>query len=247
MSTFEETLSALDDALAVRGFTRARRFVGLRWHGESHHRACVVTVMPLSRTRYAGEVRLRRRIGYKLTLEIAVDVRVHLYFVRASFAANRLVALIYRLRNLTVLDTPQVVPGFSIVTNDITWASMFTERADAMQETATLINERASSTFAGSVYLAPRTDRGTACHGSPVLQLADLTAARVTQAVESLAVIARAADSLPAPASMVRLGRLQRLAERHPFLAVAGLFVAALTVLGLGGLLAILLVVALMA
>ncbi len=232
MSDFQGRLAELDRVFGERGLARVPRMAQAGWEGRVGGRHCAISVAPQKRTRYAGEVRVRQQIGYRLRVELETSVRTRLFFVRGAVASNPLVRLIYRLRRQAVLVAPAALPGFSVVTSDATWAHGFLAQPAAMAATAELVADLATPTFAGSVYFSPTSERGMLYYGSPTIQLEEVTAERALRVIERLTGIAATAERLPAPQVAVQIGAFGRFSEKHPALLAIGLLGCALVALG---------------
>ena len=70
MNGFQERIALFDRVLGERGFRRIQRMGNASWQGNVDGRDCIVNLAPQGRTRYAGEIRVRMRIGYRLRVEL---------------------------------------------------------------------------------------------------------------------------------------------------------------------------------
>ena len=82
MTPFREQVAELDRALTERGFVRQNAPMQVVWRARWNGRDCVVRAAPQRRTKYAGEVRYRTTLGYRLRAELETSVRTQLFFVR---------------------------------------------------------------------------------------------------------------------------------------------------------------------
>ena len=224
----------LNEGLAALGFERSQHLGATVWSGKHQGRGCTIRVSRQGRTRYAGEVRLRQHLGFRLRIELETPVRTRLYFVKQSFTSGALVGWIYRWRRQEVVDSvPEVLAGFTAVTKERAWAQRLLEEREAMEDVAHLLRDGASPKLMGSVHLSP----GEVHYGSPILAAADVTLEKVADSIRRLERIAQAAERIPPPQTTEELGRFERFAKSSP-LAAALLF--------LGGCLALLFVFALL-
>ncbi|MGE0313816.1 MAG: hypothetical protein AB7P21_19565 [Lautropia sp.] len=161
----------------------------------------MIVVAPQGRTRYAGDIRVRTREGYRLRIECRTPVRVRLFMMLRKTARNPLLALIYRLKRWKVIDAPSCLPGYCVVTDDAGWTGRLICDADAMRSTASLLADAPASAVAASMYFAPDRQSGRLCFGSGVLPPEALTAVRVWWVVEQLGIVARAAERTRASAT----------------------------------------------
>lgn len=231
LDEFANLCSAVDEALSGLGF--AREGYSPRWRCDHDGRSWTARFSRDRRTRYAGEVRARFTLGYRLRVDVTTSVKARFYLVLRSFASSGLVRRIYRWRRLEVLpDSPAGLPDFVTVANDGVWAARLLADAAASGNLVVLSEVREGAGASASVYLEP----GSLHYASPRLQPADVTPERVTWAVERLTELVRAAEALPAPERPATIGPLQVLAKAHPGLLAVGL---------LGGLMVATVVVAL--
>lgn len=223
----------LTDTLAALGFERISRLGATAWRGRYQGREGTITVSRQGRTRYAGEIRYRRHLGYRLRIELGTGVRTRFFFVKASVTSNLIVRWVYRWRRQVVVKPtlPELV-GFHGVTRDVPWAQRLMAQRDAMREVSHLLTDGASPKLAGSVYFFPETLH----YGSPILQGADITADRVVEVLQRLDAVAQAAERIEAPYIVSETSPFEGFAKRHPvataFLLLGGC-AGVLMVLGL--------------
>lgn len=237
MNPFQDRLAQLELTFAELGFERVAKLAQAAWCGRLKGRECLVTVAPQGRTRYAGEVRVRQRIGYRLRVELETSVRTRLFFVRQAIADNGVVRWIYRLKKQAVVTPSAELDGFKVVAREAPWAQRLLGEGTAMTAVGELLRDNATAAFAGSVYFGPTIEAGKVYYASPVLQLEDLTPERSLRVIERLLTVAEAAERLPPLAIPCHPSRFERLGQKHPVLIVLGFFGCALAVLGAAALL----------
>jgi hypothetical protein len=170
MNAFREQIALLDRALTELGFEYRPGSAQVSWRGRWAGRDCVVRAAPQRRTRYAGEVRYRTTVGFRLRAELETSVRTQLFFVREGFAQNFLVRWLYKWRRRTVVPrVPAALRGFAAVTIDPPWAERVLDEPNAMLAVAQLLTEGATPSLAGSVYFAPTSESGRLYYASPIV------------------------------------------------------------------------------
>ena len=231
----------LEAVLIDRGFTRIRRMGNAAWQGQTSGRSCIVSVMPVGRTRYLGEVRIRTRLGFRLRVDVTTPVCTHLFFLRQSTATNVMMRWIHRFRGYSAIHPAGIKAGYCVVTNDADWAHGFCQQTAAMSAATALISDSATPDFDGSVYFTVSSTgsstTGQLCYGSPTLTAEALSPARLDRILAGLGSMADVAEALPTPPQPIRSAPLGRLSQRYPIVWVAVLFAGALAVLGVGSLL----------
>jgi hypothetical protein len=85
-----QTTDALGPALTALGLERSQRFGVLRWTGQYEGRVVTLSISRQGRTRYAGEVRYRQQLGFRLRIELQTKVLTRFYLVPAGFANSGL-------------------------------------------------------------------------------------------------------------------------------------------------------------
>jgi hypothetical protein len=203
------------------------------WVGEWNGHSVRVSVSRQSRTRYAGEVRYRQQLGFRLRIECATGVATKLFFVPQGFASNFLVKFVYRLRRQVVLaEVPAELEGFRVVATDVRWGWAVLGHDEVVRQISYLLLEDATPALYGSVHLMP-----SELHfASPNLSREQLTGERLETALERVTWIAGAVDRLPPPAKPTELSRWERFAKEHGAVAGAIILVGILGVLTLGAL-----------
>lgn len=223
--------SRLEQALADRGFVRAPGVGYLAWQGTVGERQCTVSVAGITRTSYPLGFRRRDLVGYRLSVELATTVRIRLFVMRASTASNLLMRWLHRVNGFSVIHPASVPSGFCVVTNDAEWAGRFCQQAHGQGTLAALMGEGLAPEAQASVYFRVNSSTGLACYGGPTATN-DVESAQLDRIFAGLTALADAAEGLPAPARPVRIGRWGRFTERHPEVAVVGVFFGAIAVLG---------------
>lgn len=238
MKPFRERVAELDRALTEQGFVREPGPMHVVWRGRWRGRDCVVRAAPQRRTRYAGEVRYRTTLGYRLRAELETSVRTQLFFVREGFANNAVVRWIYKWRRqAAVTSVPDALRGFVAVTIDPAWTERFFFESEAMAAAARLLTEDASPALAGSVHLMPTSEMGKVHFASPVLPLDRITPERTGSILEAMERIAAGAERIPAPQVVREVGAFGRFTEKHPWAVAAGLLFGCVGIVALGALL----------
>ncbi|MCB1009029.1 MAG: hypothetical protein KDB94_09050 [Acidobacteria bacterium] len=248
MTPFREQVAELDRALTERGFAREEGTLLVVWRGRWNGRDCVVRAAPQRRTKYVGEVRYRRTLGYRLRAELETNVRTQLFFVREGFASNAVVRWIYKWRKQTaVTSVPDALHGFVAVTIEPAWTERFFFESEAVAAVGRLLTGDAKPSLAGSVHLMPTSEMGKVHYASPVLPLDRITAERTAAVLDDLERIAVGAERIPAPQVVREVGAFGRFAEKHPWATAAGLLFGCMGIVAFGALLFVLAAVALSA
>lgn len=207
----------LADALESRGFESISRFGATGWQGRHEGRGCKVMVSRQSRTKYAGEVRYRKHLGWRLRIELETVVHTRLFFVKESVTSSSIIRWIYRWRKQAVVEqVPPELDGFRVVAVDEAYAERLVSERDAMAQVGHLLRDEASAALKGSVHMLP----GTVFYGSPILSRDQVTTDRVLAVIRRLDEITRAAESIPPPTVPSRLSRFEKFAKRRPVAAV---------------------------
>ncbi|WP_201068192.1 MULTISPECIES: hypothetical protein [Thiorhodovibrio] len=228
-----ETTDALGQALTAMGLEPSRRFGVMLWTGQYEGRAVTLRISRQGRTRYAGEVRYRQQLGFRLRIELQTKVLTRFYLVPAAFANSGLMRRIYRWRGTQVIDkAPEALTNFRGVARDAPWGERLLACSELIDDIAGLLTERTHGGLQGSVYFEPETLH----YGSGILQRADFEVDWVRSILERLARIAAVADHLPPPQRQDKPSRFAGLARRRPLLAallMLGGFVGVLMVFAL--------------
>lgn len=217
LNEFPNLRQAVDEVLGGLGFVPDGQ--AGRWRSDRDGRSWTARLSRDQRTKYAGEVRYRRTLGYRLRIDVTTSVKARLYLVKQGFTTSGLIRRIYRWRRLEVL--PRGLPGlpeFVPVTRNPDWARRLLADPVASQAAAALSEYRAEAGAAASVYFEP----GTLYYASPRLQPQDATVERLTWTVERLSELVRAAERLPAPERPAALNRVEVFAKANPALAAVG-------------------------
>lgn len=238
MNLFRERIAELDRALAELGFARQAGAAHVAWRGRWSGRDCVVRAAPQRRTKYAGEVRYRTTLGYRLRAELETRVRTQLFLVPEGFANNFLVRWLYKWRKqAAVTAVPDALRGFVAVTIDPTWTERFFFESEAMAAVGRLLREDATPSMAGSVHLMPTSAMGKLCYASPILPVDRITPERTRSVLEAMERIAAGAERIPAPQVVREVGAFGRFSERHPWAVAVGLLLGCMGILAVGALL----------
>jgi len=222
----------LEAMLLARGLRPVRRPGQRAWQGRIGGRTVLVSAMPNSRTRYAGEVRLRQHTGWRLLLELDTPVRTRFLPLAASTAGHPVMRGLHRLRGLVQLPGGTALPGRVIVTSDPAWAQSLLQRPDAMALARDLFDAQATKGPGASVYLMANSATGRLCYGSSTLPADGLTGEFAAWLLDRLGRLADAVERLPPPQVPVKIGAFGRWMERHPVLALLLMLALALVVLG---------------
>lgn len=228
-----EATDALGQALTAMGLERSQRFGVTQWKGQYDGRAVTLSISRQGRTRYAGEVRYRQHLGFRLRIELQTAVPTKFYLVPAGIADSGLIRRIYRWRGTHVIEAmPEALTDFRGVARDAAWGERLLARSELADDIAGLLTERTEGGLKGSVYFEPERLH----YGSGILQRADFAADWVRSILDRLARIAAVADRLPPPQRRDRPSRFAGLARRRPLLAafvVLGGFLGVMLVFGL--------------
>jgi len=246
MNPFRERVAELDRALTEQGFVREPGQMTVAWRGRWNGRDCVVRAAPQRRTKYAGEVRYRTTLGFRLRAELETKVRTQLFLVPEGFANSFLVRWIYQWRKrAAVTAVPDALRGFVAVTIDPAWTERFFFESEAMAAVGRLLTEDATPSMAGSVHLMPTSEMGKVYFASPILPVDRITEARTRSILEAMERIAAGAERIPVPQVVREVGAFGRFSEKHPWAIAAGLFFGCMGILALGALLLVAVAIAL--
>lgn len=224
-SASPEQTAQLTSALTSLGFVQDSP---LRWRREVVGRSWVLTLAPQRRTRHYDPVRITYTQGWRLRLDVTTHVPVRAYTVVSGFAANGLVRRIYAFRRLEVVPLSTDGGAFTMVTSDAGWLRQLLATPDALRAIDALTESRSGSGQSSSVYFEPNSLH----YASPLLQLDDVTAARLEGPVAALETLARAAEGVPPPTRPVQVTAFGRWLTAHPIAAAGLLVVGAVAVLG---------------
>ena len=215
--------------LVSLGFEVATSPGAKKWVGIVGGREVAVIIRRVSRTRYAGEVRYRQALGFRLAVEAATSVPTELFLVPQSFADHRLIRWWYRVRGRQVLGAvPAGFDGFRAVSGvEPAWAERFLADPDVPGLAAGLLSEKTEAGVKGSVYLVP----GFAVYGSGNLQAQDLDPEWAATVLHRIVALAGIVERLPRPLQPRNPSRFAILARKNPVLggclfmgAVLGVF-----------------------
>ncbi|MEM1246718.1 MAG: hypothetical protein AAGA81_04865 [Acidobacteriota bacterium] len=223
MSQMSEQVSGITALLAQRGFSVENRMGRTVWKGAFGGRTCQVDLSRVSRTKYYGEIRTRRTLGFKLDVKLALAASVRHYFVRSATAGNGLLSGIYRFQKKTTLAGPPALGHFSVVTQNEEWSSRFLATDEAVRAAAQLIGVQREDERTASVYFGPDEGGGWLYYASPTLQPEELAPQAVLDVLERAEQLARAADRVGLPAEAAKPSRLERFSKERPFVAAIGL------------------------
>jgi hypothetical protein len=215
---FADCAAVIDHALTSCGFSGT---VGSkRWDGVRSSWKWVVRLSRDRRTRYAGEVRTRHTLGYRLRIDISIPVSVRLYIVTKSIASNGLMRWVYRWRRQEVVaGVPPALEGFVVVTANPDWARRLLADPDAVRILGGLMELRTAAGAASSVYF----EADGLYYQSPRWQLPDITTEGIQRIVAELERLGRTAQALPVPDNPQRVSRLHAWTKANPAVAAIGL------------------------
>lgn len=214
--------NAIDEALIARGFVPEKRFAALLWKREAPSR-CMVTLSRQSRTRYAGEVRYRQHLGFRVRIDLDCAVYTRLYLVKSGIARSRILRRIWRWRRLHLMENlPPELDGHAVLASEADWAEILLRESDAMRAMRDLLTRHAGN-LNGSVHLEP----GTLAYASPILSGALVDAAFVEDMLDGLETIGNACAQIPPPRRALPPSRLRTFTRERP-LAAALLAIGAL-------------------
>ncbi|MEM9302353.1 MAG: hypothetical protein AAGE01_09605 [Pseudomonadota bacterium] len=229
-ATNPEETDALGQGLIDLGFERSARKGAVIWTGQVEGRETTIVISIQSRTQYAGDVKTRRHLGFRLRIQLSTTVPTRLYLVVASFAENGLMRRIYRWRRQQVLTTmPAELSEYRGVAKDLSWGRSLLERSEIVQDIAGLIEEKTERGVKGSVYFEP----GELHYGSGILARDDFEPDWVASVLDRLGRIAATAESIPPPRITEKIGRIGQFTRDNPA-GGAIAFLGAIAVVGLG-------------
>lgn len=231
MTLLKNEIAALAPVLEARGLLPSHDTGRVRWHGSVGGRVGEVLLLPVGRMRYAGDVRLRQRVGGRLEVRLSTRLAVKAALIPESTSRSAWLRLLFRWKGMHVLtDLPSMLPGMRLLSHDAGWGQRLL--ADpAAREALELLHRVAASGASGSVSLVP----GWVSLLSPVLADARDLPTRVDAALSALGDLANAAEALPGPERPAVAGPIARWMSANPVAAVLLAFLLALGVLALGG------------
>lgn len=236
VTELQQLVALLDASLAGGGWQRSSGLGHAKWERAIDGRTLVLRLSAVSRTGYSGEVRYRKRLGYKLRLDVSTAAPVRVFFVRSGFADNFIVRWIWRLRRQHRVETSSTyLDGFTVAATNVAWARALTMDASAMADVGALLNDGAAPTYAGSVYLSPQQLH----YASPILPAEAITVERANTVVVQMLCVAERIDALPKPSTAEAETALEHFARQRPRVVVMVLFggvlalLAAVAVIGL--------------
>lgn len=230
-ASLADRVAAIGERLQNRGFIESSRLTAKVWTRPAPARALVV-LSRQSRTRYAGEIRYRKHLGYRLRIDLDCNAPTRFYVVKRTLARSRLLRRIWRWRQLELIEsTPASLREHVVLARERAWTSTLLLNPEADDAIAELTTRHAGR-LNGSVILEP----GVLTYASPILTRDAVTASYVEDMLDGLETIATTCEQLPRPDHPLQPSRLQALTRKHPLAAplavIAGLFGCAL-VLGL--------------
>ena len=229
--TVADRAREIGEALAARGFGESRRFTSWLW-ARPAPRPCQIVLSRQSRTKYAGEIRYRKHLGFRVRIDLDCEVYTRIYFVRAGMAKSGILRRIWRWRGLQLIENvPAVIDDHVVLAREADWAGALLLDHEAVEAVAELLR-RYAGRLSGSVYLEP----GTLAYGSPLLSGARVEADYVENMLDALETISAACERLPQPSRPMKPSKLRAFAREHPLAAAVTM---------IGGLLGCLLVVTL--
>jgi YD repeat-containing protein len=219
LDDFARLNAAVGSSLAEVGFVQDGK--ATRWRCDMNGRRLTAHFSRDRRTKYAGEIRTRHTLGYRLRIEVETSAKVRMYIVKKGVAENSLMRFVYRhFRRMYVLpEIPAGLEGFRIVTRNPDWARRLLARPAAISAMADLTVLRDEAGATSSVYFEP----STLCYASPRLRPENIVHNRFVTTVLELGDLAREADEIEAPERPEELGRFGAFAKANPMFAAAGI------------------------
>lgn len=222
MSRMADRVAAITAAVGEQGFAVEHKMGRTLWTGWRGSRSCRVELSRVSRTKYYGEIRTRKTLGFKLSVNVATAPSVRHFFVRSSTARSGLLGFIYRFQGKKVMDSPPALGDFTVVTKDERWSARLLGSDEAVRAAADLIGVQREDQRTSSVYFGPTSDGGRLYFSSPTLQPDELSPEQVVSTIERVERLAEAADQVAPPEAPATPSRFERLAEDRPYVAACG-------------------------
>ena len=217
-TTIAQRAEAIGEALGRRGFVPAPRFASRLWQRPAPHR-CTVTLTRQSRTRYVGEVRYRKHLGFRVRIDLDCEVPSRFYLVQSKLAGSGLLRRIWSWRGLQLVEkVPAAIDGHVMLAREADWAGALLLEEDAIDAIADLLSRHAGR-LAGSVYLEP----GVLAYASPILDGTEVESGYVEDMLDGLETLRDACERLPRPSRPLRPSRLQAFARDRPLAAALAL------------------------
>ena len=232
----QRLVALLDASLGSGGWQRSSGLGHAKWQRLIEGRTLTLRLSAMSRTGYSGEVRYRKRLGYKLRLDVSTSAPVRVFFVRSGFADSAIVRWVWRLRGQHRVETSSsYLDGFTVAATNVAWARALTMDATAMADVGTLLRDGAAPTYAGSVYLSPQQLH----YASPILPPDSITVERANTVVVQMLCVADRIDALPKPSTTETETALERFARQRPLLMVLAVLGGALALLAGGAMIVV--------
>lgn len=232
-ATVAQRAGEIGEALGLRGFVQGKRFASMLWERSEPNR-CMVVLSRQSRTQYAGEVRYRKHLGFRVRIDLDCEAYTSVYFVKSSLAKSSILRRIWRWRRLRLIEeVPAALGGHFVLAREADWAGALLGNGEAMQAVGDLLARHAGS-LQGSVYLEP----GVLAYASPILSGAQLEATFVEDMLGGLETIGAAVELLPQPSHPLKPSKLRALTREQPLaaaFAILGAMLGCLLLLGLFG------------
>ena len=230
-------IAAISPLLAERGLQPSPGTGLVRWTGTLRGRTAEVSLVPVGRTRYVGDVRLRQRIGSRLEVALSTTLAVKSVLVPDATARRVWMRQLWRWKSMHLLAAmPAGLSDMRLVAHDAAWGQRLLADPPALAA-LTSLQEVAATAGSGTVWFVP----GRVSQLSPVLaDVADLPQ-RVDAALTGLDALASAAEALPPPATPATTGPFVRWFSANPLAGVLVGFVVVLGVFAVLGLLMLLL------
>lgn len=237
MISADSPFAPIDQALVALGFVRKFQAMQVSWTGHRAGRNCVVRIAPQRRTYYAGDVRYRTTLGYRLRIELQTSVPTQVFFVTETFSGNAIVRWLYKWRKQAIVrSNSESLRGFVAVTIDEDWTQQLLDQSEVINATGRLLHQDANVTMTGSVHLAPTSAMSKVYFASPILAAEQISEARLLAAIGDLETIAACAERLPTPRVVHELSPLGLFSEQHPWVVAIALLLGLSSIAVLGGL-----------
>ncbi|MCK7593492.1 hypothetical protein [Pseudomarimonas salicorniae] len=184
------------------------------WSGSLDGRRVEVAVARQKRTRYVGDIRYSKQLGFMLSIRMDCAVKTRLAFVREGLARQGFVRWLHaRFGRQQVRDMPEGLEGFCAVAADADWTRnlLAKPRAAALLPDLLAGTGRQGHKLPG-VQLMP----GELSYTSPTLEGEAFTLERFKPVLEGLQTLASIAEQLPPPAQPSEQAGLERLLRGDP-------------------------------
>ena len=232
-ATVAQRATEISEALGARGFVPKKRFASMLWERPAPG-GCTIALSRQSRTRYAGEVRYRQHLGFRVRIDLDCEVYTGLYFVKSGLARSRILRRIWRWRRLHLVEElPAGLDGHVMLAREPDWADRLLLDGDTTGALGDLLDRHAGK-LAGSVYLEP----GTLAYASPILTASMVEASFVEQTLDELETVRDACARIPPPRRALPPSKLRAFTRDRPLAAALltiGALLGCLGVLGMIG------------